>query len=165
MRTTLALLLPALLGVLGYGDDGGGGGGGGTDGGSDSGGGGGGTMCDNGSDRAALEATHPGDGGAERTIQQVARDCALSCISEPEAEQEACSNECIVMNSDVSAGCATCVRTSLACTRDHCIRRCLSAPGGDDCLRCRCGDDPDSANCFDVFTACSGVEADDCDML
>ncbi len=160
----LALILP--LALTGCGDDRGGGGGGGADA------GGGGTdagetaaMCDNASDRAALDATYPDGSGAERTIQQIARDCAFECLGEPEAEQEACANECIARESDVSAGCASCVTASVGCARDYCITDCLSDPDGMACLACRCGGNPESINCLDVFTACSGVESDDCDAL
>ena len=158
--------LALALGLSACGDDDGRGGGtdGGGGGGTDSGGGTA-AMCDNAADRTALEAEYDDGEGGTRTIQEIARDCAIDCLSEPEDQQEACSNECIVMGSDVSTACSTCVTASLGCTRDNCITRCLSDPDSMDCLACRCGDNSAGINCYTVFEDCAGVPSDDCDAL
>jgi len=160
------ILGPALaLGLGACGDDDGGGGGTDAGGGGTDGGGGTAGMCTSSADMTALEAEYDDGMGGTRTIQEIARDCAIDCIGEPEDQQEACTNECVETNSDLSSGCTTCVTASLGCTRDNCITRCLSDPDSMDCLACRCGDNGAMVNCYTVFEECAGVEADDCDAL
>jgi hypothetical protein len=152
MVRTVAMVMTILLGACG--DDAS------PAGGTDAGGMAGGGMCDNDSDRAALQRTY--DPGM-REVPAVARDCAIDvCLSAPEEMAEQCMNDCITDMTDLSNACATCVTRSVGCVRDNCLSRCLGDPDGADCLACQCGDNAMGIDCREEYNACSGVPSDDC---
>lgn len=122
-----------------------------------------GAMCDNTSDRAALEMNYPDAMGMDRDVPGVARDCAIEvCLSVAEDMQEQCMNDCLTDMTDLSAACASCVTLSVACIQDYCLSRCLSDPDSADCLACQCGDNPMGVSCRGMYDTCSGVPSMDC---
>lgn len=101
----------------------------------------------------------------DKAVADVAADCAIECFLDG---TEACVTSCVVRDTMLSMGCATCFTASVSCVRDNCLTLCATPLGGDPdspaCLACQCGDNDAMMNCRDVFTACSGVPSTGCSM-
>lgn len=114
-------------------------------------------MCTNAADMALLGMMF--GPMMDKEVSEVAGDCALECFADG---TEACVTNCMVRETMMSSGCASCFTMSVGCVRDNCLGACLADPSSAGCLACQCGDNDGMVNCRDVFTACSGVPSDDC---
>jgi len=118
-------------------------------------------RCLNEGDMAAAQATY---GDPAETAGDIAGRCGKGCLLSGAADQEACTVTCMNegMGGAMSESCSGCYYASVACAAANCLAACLSG-SDEDCLLCRCGGNPSGANCFDVFTACSGIPSSSCD--
>jgi hypothetical protein len=115
-------------------------------------------ACTNDSDMAGVQATYA-DGASAADI---ASACGMQCF---QAMGMALSNECVVdcmrtgTNSDISDACMGCFGGSVVCTVANCALICAADPSSAECAACRCGGNPASVNCVDVYSNCSGIPA------
>ena len=115
-------------------------------------------ACTNDSDMAGVQATYANDASAA----DIASACGLQCF---QAMGMALSNECVGdcmrtgTNSDISDACMGCFGGSVVCTVANCALACAADPASAACGACRCGDNPASVNCVDVYSTCSGIPA------
>jgi hypothetical protein len=118
-------------------------------------------RCLNAADTAAAQGVYGDD---EETAGDIAGRCGKSCLLSGAPDQEACTVACMTeaMGGAMSESCSGCYYASVACAADNCLAACLSGTD-EECLACRCGGNPNAVNCFDVFTACSGIPSTSCD--
>lgn len=127
-------------------------------------------LCDNPSDRVAVDESYPvrdldGD-TVELPYNRIARQCGLDCITEPTDEaQSACAISCLQdeTNHAVSEGCTSCVIAAVLCGRDNCLNYCLSPDDWDGCVRCLCGENILGVNCMATkYEPCAGIPSTTC---
>jgi len=75
--------------------------------------------------------------------------CALSCFSAPDVAS--CSKPCFEGTIGLSAGCAACNATNLACSMKSCFSECLTDSASAPCRDCV------KTKCDPAFRACTGT--------
>ena len=94
-------------------------------------------ACDNKEDILLLEE--------QTDLIDTMKTCALNCLGE-----EACATDCVVKETGISAECAGCFGSNIACTMKNCALHCLDATS-PKCLECQ------ETNCNNDFKECAGV--------
>ena len=113
-------------------------------------------KCTNATDMAAVQATYEND----QTAGDIAKACGLSCFQQ---QGVAITNACVVdcmrtaTNGDISDDCLGCFGGSVLCTAQNCALLCAADPNSAGCLACQCGGNASGTNCYDQYTACSGI--------
>ena len=79
-------------------------------------------------------------------LTEVMKNCALNCLGE-----ELCATDCVTKDLGVSAECAGCFGSNIACTMKNCALQCLNADD-PNCLECQ------EKHCMDAFEVCAGIE-------
>ena len=113
-------------------------------------------ACANADDRTAIERADYGESG-EQSFEDVAAVCGQMCALDP--DPSTCNHACIQEETDSAASdeCAECFGDQTMCALTNCLASCMMAPSGDDCVSCRCGENPASVSCIGDFELCSGV--------
>lgn len=121
-------------------------------------------FCINDSDAAAVAATYGDD---EQTTASIASSCGLACFQQLGM---GITNECVVdcmrtaTEGAISDQCLGCFGGSVMCTAQNCALTCAADPSSDACLACQCGGNASGTNCFDQYSACSGLPSSfDCE--
>lgn len=119
-------------------------------------------QCTNTADMAAVQATYPIADAGDLGVPDIAAICGKGCLGS--ADSVKCTTDCIRQNTSnaVSEGCAGCFSASVKCTIDNCLSECIADAAAPACIACRCGTNTDSINCFEAYTACSGIPSSAC---
>ena len=101
-------------------------------------------ACTNAADTALLDTTAKRDDVASK-----AGACGLQCLGSTDAD---CAKKCVVKDTGLSDGCATCYAETIACATKNCFAQCAADPGAAACVTCR------MTNCDPAFDTCSGLQ-------
>ena len=82
---------------------------------------------------------------------EVATECALSCLGEPDDLRAQCATDCTQANADITEECALCFGLGVSCAIENCLVECAADPFSDQCRRCQ------NRFCTDEFQICSGL--------
>ena len=96
--------------------------------------------CTGDKDRALMDASD---------FSSKTESCALSCFSDPDVAS--CSKPCFVSKIGLSAPCAACNASNLACSMKSCFSECLTDSASAPCRDCV------KSKCDPAFKACTGT--------
>jgi hypothetical protein len=85
--------------------------------------------------------------GEARTASQT---CGLGC--QQDDDPGTCAVACIVQDTSISQGCATCYATLVGCASMNCLQPCAADPASAACNQCQI-----ESGCRGQFDACSGL--------
>jgi hypothetical protein len=106
-------------------------------------------QCINQNDMAALQSEDP-------DFDDLLSSCMQTCFSS-ENNDDNCIGDCITDESNISAGCAQCYNSMMACYMGTCFSACSEENSEDTCDACL------AENCFPAFFSCTGLNPDEFD--